>query len=492
MAMPDTSDRVQDDAPATTKSDLTRIGRYDLIYVLGRGGMATVYMGQVSGLAGFEKLVTVKVIHQHLAQEQQFQDMFLDEARLSARIQHPNVAATQEVGKEDGLLYMVGEFVEGQSLKTVMSKARRRSTRLSHPMAAYVAACVCDGLHAAHELTDEEGRPLGLVHRDISPPNVMISYQGFVKLIDFGVAQARGRLSHTEAGAIKGKMGYLAPEQLQCKRLDRRCDIFALGVMLYELTSGHHPFPGETGLERLNRIAHGDYRPPRSVEPSIDPKLERIVVKALANRREDRFDSAAEMGAALRQYIGGTGIPMGTEQLLEVMGCLFPDEIAKHRATVKTFREQNQFIDVSGLEPIDDKIVASYKGPGVSRRSLRRFGAVASLALAISAGFIGFSEWSRANAPVERFVQATENLRVTAPPLPVLRLIPTKLLPKKAPTAPVERAPTKASVATGKGQPRTAKPRPKPFAAAGARAKPAANTTSTGDKKTSLKGSPYE
>jgi serine/threonine-protein kinase len=484
MAMPADKSSPVRDTTLKTKIDLVRIGRYDLIYVLGRGGMATVYMGQVRGLAGFEKLVTIKVIHQHLAQEQSFVDMFLDEARISALIQHPNVAAVQEVGREEGLLYMVGEFVEGQSLRDLMAKARHRSTRLSHPMAAFVASCVCDGLHAAHELIDEEGRPLNLVHRDVSPPNVMISYQGFIKLIDFGVAQARGRLAHTEAGTIKGKMGYLAPEQLRGKLLDRRCDIFALGVMLYEMAIGLHPFPGETELERLNCIASGKYRAPRTVEPTIDPKLERIIVKALAHRREDRFETAAEMSASLRQYIASTGLPMGTEQVVEVMDWLFPEEIAKHRATVKEFREQRLLLDVSGLEPINDRILSFATRSRFSKKSLRLYIVAGAMATLVSAALIALGTMLGPASSPPPFVQATHS---GAGLRPKLRLEPpryTPPMPAAAPAASKSRG--AASSASTPTSPRGAAPHPGRTQPGPPPKKPSQPT------KPVLKGSPYE
>ncbi|MCU0661527.1 MAG: serine/threonine protein kinase [Myxococcota bacterium] len=413
MAMSDVPPEPVRDATARTPAVLERVGRYNLIYILGKGGMATVYMGQASGLAGFEKLVTVKVIHPHLAQERSFVNMFLDEARLSALIQHPNVAAVQEVGEQDGLLYMVGEFVEGQSLKTVIDKATQCSTRLSHPMAAYIASCVCDGLHAAHELADEDGRHLNLVHRDVSPPNMMISYQGFVKLIDFGVAQSRGRASHTDVGTIKGKMGYMAPEQLKGRSLDRRIDIFALGVTLYEVITGRHPFPGATGLERLNRIASGEYWPPRAVEPSVDPELERIIVKAMAHRREDRFANAAEMADALRQYLDSTGIAMGIEQVIDAMKWLFPEEIASHRATVKEFREQNVVLDLSGLEKVNTHIASALRGPRRSKRVKRIYAlASASLVLLVAGGGIAFCALSQPAAPNEPDKQVIDDVKV--------------------------------------------------------------------------------
>jgi serine/threonine-protein kinase len=336
-------------------ADRTKIGRYDLIYPLGQGGMATVYVGQVSGMAGFEKIVAVKIIHPHLVRERLFVEMFLDEAKLAAQILHPNVAAIQEVGEEDGILFMVGELVPGESLKSLIRRAVDRGTRLSHPMAAYIAAAVCSGLQAAHDLQDGDGNPLNLVHRDISPQNVLIGYNGFVKLIDFGVAQAKGRLSHTEAGTIKGKMGYLSPEQLQGKTLDGRSDLFSLGVVLYQMITGKHPFPGQTSLERLNRISAGEFKPPHELEPGVSPELEQIVMNALTVRREDRFPSASAMAETLKDYIRSQEEVVGSQQLSTIMNYLFATQIIEHKKRLRGWRERG---DRTDSVPIPDLVQA--------------------------------------------------------------------------------------------------------------------------------------
>lgn len=320
--------------------ELTRIGRYELIHALGQGGMATVYVGQVTGLAGFEKLVAVKVIHPHLVQERRFVHMFLDEARLAAQILHPNVAAVHDVDEEDGLLYMAGELVHGQSLKVLLRRAQAEGTPVTEGMAAHIGAKICTGLHAAHELTDTDGRPINLVHRDVSPQNVLVSYAGFVKLIDFGVAHAKGRLSHTEAGMIKGKMGYVSPEQLQTKPLDRRSDLFSVGVVLYEMVTGRHPFPGKTGMERLGRIAKCNFVPPREVKPRVSPELERIILKALARDRNLRYQTAAEMAEDLAAFARLRDAKAGPQQLAKLMKYLFSADIAEQDRRLRGFRRR--------------------------------------------------------------------------------------------------------------------------------------------------------
>jgi serine/threonine-protein kinase len=338
-----TSDPGNSPAPALGGLDgrPCRIGRYELVDVLGKGGMASVYVGRLAGPAGFEKLVAVKIIHPHLLDEREFVSMFLDEARIAACIQHPNVAAITEMGEDDGLLYMVGELVQGESLRAVMRRAREERALLPPGISAYLVAKVCDGLHAAHELTDGAGRPCHIVHRDVSPQNVLVSYGGHVKLIDFGVAQARDRITHTQTGTIKGKIGYLSPEQLRGQPLDRRSDVFSAGVVLYQLLTGTHPFPGESDLQRLDRIARAEFTPPRELEPSVPPALERVAVRALARDPADRFPTAAAMAQALGEANRETGERIGATRLAAMMKWLFSREMADRAKRLEDGRERS-------------------------------------------------------------------------------------------------------------------------------------------------------
>jgi serine/threonine-protein kinase len=320
-----------------------RIGRFDVVYPLAQGGMASVHVGRISGMAGFEKLVAIKVIHPHLSSEESFVRMFLDEARLAARIHHPNVGEVIEVGEDDGLYYMVCELIVGQSLRNVFRRAEGMAKKIPRPMSADICAKVCQALHEAHELKDGDGRPLGLVHRDVSPRNVLVSYNGFVKLIDFGIAWAEGRSSHTDVGKIKGKMGYMPPEQLQGLPLDRRSDLFSLGVMLYLMVTGKHPFPGVSDAERMRKILDGSFAPPRIVCPGIEPRLEAVINKAMASSPDDRFATAAEMGRELKSYVHASSTLPGSwdssNELAVMMHDLFEKEQVKHRELIRAAAE---------------------------------------------------------------------------------------------------------------------------------------------------------
>jgi serine/threonine protein kinase len=334
----------RNEPPKKTTEDpnppLRHVGRYELVGLLGQGGMASVHIGRLAGLAGFEKLVAVKIIHPHLVSEREFVSMFLDEARIAACIQHPNVAAITEMGEDEGQLYMVGELVQGESLRNVMRRLREERAGLPHAVSAYVVAKMCDGLHAAHELADGAGRPCGIVHRDVSPQNVLVSYSGHVKLIDFGVAQARDRITHTQSGTIKGKIGYLSPEQLRGIPLDRRSDVFSAGVVLYQLLTGTHPFPGDSDIQRLDRIARAEFRPPRELEPSVSPHLERVVITALAREPSDRFPSAAAMAQAIGEANRAAGERVGSTRLSALMKWLFSKDIAERAGSLERHRER--------------------------------------------------------------------------------------------------------------------------------------------------------
>jgi serine/threonine-protein kinase len=334
----------------------TKIGRYDVIYPLAQGGMASVHVGRLSGMAGFEKLVAIKVIHPHLSGDESFVRMFLDEARLAARIHHPNVGEIIEVGEDEGLFFMVGELIVGQSLRNLFRKARDRGEQVSHTMCADIVAKVCQGLNDAHDLKDPRGELYGVVHRDVSPRNVLISYNGFVKLIDFGIAWAHGRMSHTDAGTIKGKLGFMPPEQIKGQPLDRRSDIFSLGVVLYLMLTGKHPFPGNSDAERMHKILHGDFLRPREVDEELDPVLEQVVLRAMEVTPDARYDTAAEMGRKLMSFVHANADPSGSwdssTEIAGLMHGLFETELAEHREQIRIAAEEsgaNADQEISGL-----------------------------------------------------------------------------------------------------------------------------------------------
>ncbi len=314
------------------------IGRYEIVAPIGAGGMGSVYIGRLVGPAGFERLAAIKIIHPHLAKQPAFINMFMDEARLAARIHHPNVVEIFEFGEDSGIYYMVGELVLGQDLHAVAERALVLEHKIPHDFWAGIIADIARGLHEAHELRDENDEPFHLVHRDISTRNVIVSYKGYAKLIDFGIASARGRPAETDDGSRKGRIGYMAPEQLCGHKATRRSDIYALGVVLYTVVTGRHPFPFENEGEQVVKMMKGEFLAPRSIDPEIDGKLERIILRAMAKRPEDRFETADEMCRAVQTFVDGKRCGDMTKLRAHTMASLFEAEIRAYRESINTHR----------------------------------------------------------------------------------------------------------------------------------------------------------
>ncbi|MBN9165056.1 MAG: serine/threonine protein kinase, partial [Myxococcales bacterium] len=259
----------------------TRLGRYELLVPIARGGMARVWAARQHGQRGFQKLVAIKTILPHLAEEAEFERMFLDEARIASGVHHPNVCEIYELGEDKRTLYLAMEWVSGDSLSRVL-RASGKTEALDPRVAARIIADACAGVHAAHELTDDDGRPLEVVHRDLSPHNVLLTGDGVAKVCDFGVAKALGQLhEQTSAGQLKGKISYMSPEQVTGGAIDRRSDVFSLGCVLYEATTGVRPFKGEQDHMVMHAILSGELQPPTSVVRNYPLELERIVLRAL-------------------------------------------------------------------------------------------------------------------------------------------------------------------------------------------------------------------
>lgn len=276
------------------------LGRYECLLPIARGGMAAVWAARVTGARGFEKTVAIKTMLPSLNDDPNFERMFLDEARIASRIRHPNVAEILDLGEQDNLLYLVMEWVDGAPLSLVMRESFRRGG-MPIPIGVKIIQDTCAALHAAHELKGDDGRSLELVHRDVSPQNIMLTEGGIVKLVDFGVAKALGRSAgETDTGLIRGKLAYLAPEQVVAQPLDRRTDLFAAGVILYQITTGKHPFRADNAGATMNNILRRKVpKPSKIVGPMYPPALDEIVMRALDREQEFRFQTAADMVKAL-------------------------------------------------------------------------------------------------------------------------------------------------------------------------------------------------
>lgn len=319
----------------------SRLGRYEIRGKIADGGMASIYVGRLAGPGGFERLHALKVIKRAYSEDQDFVNMFLDEARIVAKLNHPNVVQIHELGEEGMQLFIAMELLLGESLwdmwhvaqiKRDLSKAAGQkfpesTTALPHDIVAWICARIAEGLHHAHELKDQKGQLQHVVHRDINPSNVLVTYDGQVKIIDFGLAKALNRISQTGFGVLKGKLSYMAPEQAKgAKDLDRRADIFALGATLWELTTDQRLFKKNDPTETLEAVARAIIPAPNIYVEGYSPALWKIVERALKKDREERYPTALEMANELDAFSRSRGRIVTAATIAELMKELFGEE----------------------------------------------------------------------------------------------------------------------------------------------------------------------
>jgi serine/threonine-protein kinase len=293
--------------PPESESPVRVLGRYVLYREIASGGMATVHVGRLIGPAGFSRTVAIKRLHPQYARDPEFVTMFLDEARLAARIRHPNVVSTLDVVALEGELFLVMEFVQGESLSRLLRTSSQRDERVPVAVASAIATHTLLGLHAAHEAKSERGVPLGIVHRDVSPQNVLVGADGIARVVDFGVAKAASRLATTEEGRMKGKLAYMAPEQLRNLDVDRRTDVFALGIVLWEMLTGQRLFQANDPAVSIARILTERVAAPSSINLDLPKSLDAIVLKALQQDPAQRFQTARAMAEELERAITPAG-----------------------------------------------------------------------------------------------------------------------------------------------------------------------------------------
>ncbi|MBK8240932.1 MAG: serine/threonine protein kinase [Deltaproteobacteria bacterium] len=354
----------------------TRIGRYTLVRRIATGGMAEGYLAQLRGAERFDKLVALKRILPQFANDPEFARMFLDEARLASRLHHPNVTQVLDFGEFEGEHFITMEFVHGHHLLALMRAHRGRP--LAHPVALTIVASIARALHHMHELRDHDGSPLGLVHRDVSPSNVLLSYEGAIKLTDFGIAKAVELTSATRTGSFKGKLGYSSPEQCRGEIIDRRSDIFALGILLYETTTGARAFSGPNEFAVLGRVARGDYVHPREIEPEYPAGLASLVECAMALDASQRFATAADLAEAVEAYAHEAGWRLTPARVVEAMGESFgeappltsPDE----SMLLATFRDDADAPRTRSIPPARPRGVAALVVAGVVSVSAVAYG----------------------------------------------------------------------------------------------------------------------
>lgn len=293
--------------------------RYRVVRRLDAGGMAEVFVGMATSIKGFDKTVAIKRVLPNLTRNRKFVRMFLDEARLSLLLNHTNVVQVFDVGQADGTYFIVMEFIDGVNLKALLEAADQWGGRVGVPQAVLIASEVCKGLSYAHDLRDPTGQPLGIVHRDISPPNVLISEQGEVKIADFGLAKARSQVEHTDPGFVKGKFGYLSPEAAYGEPIDPRTDIFAVGIVLWEMLAGRRLFQGQTDLKTLDLVRKARIPELTLFNPDVPPDLETIVYKALARDKSARYQRSDELGNDLMQFLFDHGLKVASFDIAELV-----------------------------------------------------------------------------------------------------------------------------------------------------------------------------
>jgi serine/threonine-protein kinase len=308
--------------------------KYRVLAALGEGGMANVYLAVARGPAGFNKLIVLKAIKEELALDPELLTMFLDEARLAARLSHPNVVQTLEVGDLQGRPVIVMEYLDGQPLSQILFKPEAREMNLA--MKLRILAAAIEGLHYIHELADFDGTPLQLVHRDISPHNVFVTFDGQVKLLDFGICKGLISNGRTRTDVLKGKIRYMAPEQMCAETVDRRADIFSAGVILWEIATGERIWQARSEVNVMHAVLNEGVPAPRTVAPQVSPELNDVCVKALATAKEDRYQTAAELLAALDSLLDHMGSRVMLKHVGQFLATAFAESRARTKETIET------------------------------------------------------------------------------------------------------------------------------------------------------------
>ncbi|MFI5308379.1 MAG: protein kinase, partial [Polyangiales bacterium] len=331
-------------------------GKYYLLERVNVGGMAEVFRAKATGVEGFERMVAVKRILPSIAEDEEFITMFIDEAKIAVQLTHANVAQIFDLGRVDDSYFIALEYVHGKDLRAMFNRGRARGEQIPVPMACYVIMKLCEGLDYAHNKRDAGGQFLNLVHRDVSPQNILVSYEGEVKIIDFGIAKAAGKAGRTQAGILKGKFGYMSPEQVQGLEIDRRSDVFGVGICLYELLTGERLFVGESDFATLEKVRKVDIMPPSTYNRRIPEELEQIVLKALARDRDLRHQTAMQLHDELQGFMYGSGNFFSRRDLSMYMHRAFAEEIERENARDQEYAAMGGTVqdEVTGLTAFDD------------------------------------------------------------------------------------------------------------------------------------------
>ncbi|NVJ22681.1 protein kinase [Myxococcus sp. AM011] len=332
-------------------------GKYLLLDRVNIGGMAEVWRGKQFGASGFERLVAIKRILPNIAEDEEFISMFIDEAKISVQLSHANIAQIYELGQIVSSYFISMEYIPGKDMRAIFDRCRKKGEPAPVPLVAFCLSKMCEGLDYAHRKKDGMGRDMNIVHRDISPQNVLISFEGEVKVIDFGIAKAAGKATKTQAGILKGKFGYMSPEQIRGLPLDRRSDVFAIGVCLYEMLTGERLFVGDSDFSVLEKVRKAEVPPPSTFNRRIPEVLEKIVMRALAKDVDERYQYASELGDDLQRFLITSETIFGRKDLMQYMKSTFAEEVE---------RERQRLSEYADIRPPDGMLAALEAATGFS------------------------------------------------------------------------------------------------------------------------------
>ena len=350
----------------------TRVGKYKILRQIAQGGMAEIYLATAVGIEGFEKLCVLKRILPMLATNHEFVEMFLDEARIAGSLLHSNIAQVFDIGSDAGNYYFVMEFLRGEDVRHILMRSVELHEPIAYEHIVSIITGVCSGLHYAHEMRGRDGKQLSIVHRDISPQNVFVTHDGNVKLCDFGIAKSATQLTETRVGTLKGKIRYMAPEQCQAEPLDRRSDIFALSIVLWELITQRRLYRGKSDFEIFKAIVEEDAPPPSTYRADVPAGLEAVVMKGLRRNRDERYDTAQELQVALEDWARSERVPASPVRLAAYMKELFGtppqpenilEQVSEDDPLAKRIRSLNSADDSGGSQASMPRLRASQSSP---------------------------------------------------------------------------------------------------------------------------------
>ncbi|ATB40686.1 serine/threonine protein kinase [Cystobacter fuscus] len=329
----------------------TLFGKYLLLERINVGGMAEVFTAKAFGVEGFERILAIKKILPTMAEDDEFITMFIDEARISVQLNHANIVHIHELGKHEDTYFIAMEYVPGRDLRTILERYRRRKEIMPTAQAVFLASKICEGLDYAHRKKDARGQDLNIIHRDISPQNILISYEGEVKLIDFGIAKAANRSQKTQAGILKGKFGYMSPEQVRGLPIDRRSDIFAVGVILYEMLTGERLFVGESDFSTLEKVRNAEVPAPRQFNPNIPAGLEKVLMKALSGEADTRYQWGSDLQEDLMRFLLAGDAIYSSKHLSAYMKEVFAEDILREAEKMERYAsiERPEQIEATGV-----------------------------------------------------------------------------------------------------------------------------------------------